>query len=59
LLEETGVKHLHLGGRGSETVVYLVELADRVIMLRISGHAYLEDEPRGSLLMRIFGQTGG
>ncbi len=56
LLERTGVKHLHLGGRGSDILVYLVELEDRVIMLRISGHAYLQDNPRGSLLQKIFGR---
>jgi hypothetical protein len=55
LLHELGVKHLHLGGRGSSNLVYLVELDDRVIVLLIGDHAYLEDEPRGSLLRKIFG----
>jgi hypothetical protein len=55
LLHETGIKHLHLGGRGSDTLVYLIELKDRVIILRIAGHAYLEDRPRGSFLRRILG----
>ena len=55
LLDEAGVKHLHLGGRGSETVVYLLELEDRVVFLRISDHRYLEDEPRGSLLSQEIG----
>lgn len=52
LLKKTGVKHLHLGGSGSNTLVYLLELSDKVIFLRIAGHAYLEDDPRGSLLRR-------
>lgn len=55
LLEETGVKHLHLGGSGSDIILYLLELEDRVILLRISGHAYLEDEPRGSSLLAKLG----
>lgn len=55
LLEETGIKHLHLNGRGSDIIVYLVELEDRVILLRISGHAYLEDEPRGSRIREALG----
>jgi hypothetical protein len=55
LLHETGIKHLHLGGRGSNEIVYLMELDDRVIMLRIDGHEHLEDEPRGSILSRILG----
>lgn len=53
LLDETGIKHLHLDGRGSNILVYLVELDERVIILRIAGHAYLEDHPRGSFLRRI------
>ena len=55
LLEETGVKHLHLDGPGSDKVVYLVELVDRVILLRIDNHVHLEDEPRGNLLRKILG----
>ena len=55
LLEETGIKHLHLNGSGSDIIVYLIELEDRVILLRISGHAYLEDEPRGSGLLAKLG----
>lgn len=50
LLEMTGVKHLHLGGRGSDILVYFVETEDTVFILRIAGHAYLEDDPRGSTL---------
>lgn len=55
LLDETGVKHLHLNGRGSDILVYLIELEDCVILLRISGHAYLEDEPRGGSLLEALG----
>jgi hypothetical protein len=55
LLDETGIKHLHLNGRGSDAVVYLIELDDKVIFLRIANHAYLEDEPRGIRLLRALG----
>jgi hypothetical protein len=55
LLRATGVKHLHLDGRGSDIIVYLVELPDKVIALLIANHQYLEDNPRGSLLRRLFG----
>lgn len=50
LLETTGVKHLHLGGRGSNVLVYLVETEDSIFILRIADHAYLEDRPRGKTL---------
>lgn len=55
LLEEAGVKHLHLGGRASDVIVYLIEKEERVIVLRISDHRYLEDEPRGYLLSQAVG----
>lgn len=55
LLHEKGVKHLHLGGRASNFLVYLIELEDRVIFLRIDDHALMEDEPRGDRLMRLLG----
>jgi hypothetical protein len=55
LLEEMGIKHLHLNGRGSDIIVYLIELEDQVIFLRIANHSYLEDEPRGLRLLRALG----
>lgn len=55
LLEVTGVKHLHLGGRASDILVYLIETEEQVIILRVAGHAYLQDNPRGSDLFRKMG----
>ena len=55
LLVATGVKHLHLNGRGSEIVVYLVELDEKVVVLLIDDHKFLEDEPRGYMIKRLFG----
>ncbi len=55
LLKEAGVKHLHLGGQGSNILVYLLEFKDHVRILRIAGHLYLQDRPRGSKLRRVLG----
>lgn len=55
LLDLTGVNHLHLGGRGSDVLVYLIETEDTVFILRIAGHAYLEDNPRGGRLFDALG----
>lgn len=55
LLDLTGVNHLHLDGRGSDIIVYLIETETTVFILRIAGHAYLEDDPRGSLLRKRHG----
>lgn len=54
LLHAIGVKHLHLDGRASDILVYLLEFTDSVIALLIANHAYLEDEPRGNLLRDLF-----
>lgn len=55
LLTLTGVNHLHLGGRCSDIMVYFIETKTEVIILRIAGHAYLEDNPRGSGLFEKLG----
>ena len=55
LLRKTGVKHLHLGGSASDVLVYLLELDDRVIIVRIADHRFLEDRPRGIGLFRLLG----
>lgn len=47
LLGELGVKHLHLGGQGSDVILYVAEFPDWVELLEINGHVHLESEPRG------------
>lgn len=54
LLREVGVKHLHLGGQGSDIIVYLAEFEDWVELLEINTHVHLEDEPRGKDLKGRF-----
>jgi hypothetical protein len=54
LLDELGVKHLHLGGRGSDIIVYLAEFDAWVELLEINTHVHLESEPRGKDLKGLF-----
>jgi hypothetical protein len=54
LLDELGVKHLHLGGRGSDIIVYLEEFDAWVELLEINTHVHLESEPRGKDLKGLF-----
>lgn len=54
LLNEIGVKHLHLGGQGSDVIVYFAEFDRAVELIEINGHIHLESEPRGAALRGYF-----
>lgn len=54
LLRELGVKHLHLGGPGSDIIVYMAEFDTWVELLEINTHVHLETEPRGKDLKGRF-----
>lgn len=53
LLEEQGIKHLHLGGASGDVILYLVEYDDFVLLLDIGSHKDLETEPPGSVLASL------
>jgi hypothetical protein len=55
LLEATGVKHLHLGGRGSNVLLYLVEYDSFVVLLEINDHKHFGQLPVGKLLNAALG----
>ena len=50
LLEIEGVKHLHLGGRNSDVLIYLVEYEHVVQLLEINDHKAFSSKPIGHLL---------
>jgi hypothetical protein len=50
------ILHVHLGGRGSDSILYLVQYADEVQLLRTGTHSELQDVPRGSILTRAHGR---
>jgi len=54
MLREIGVKHLHLGGQGSDVIVYMAEFDTWVELIEINTHVHLESEPRGKELKGIF-----
>lgn len=53
LLEDRGIKHLHLGGADSDIILYLVEYEEFVLLLEIGTHRDLETEPPGSILASL------
>ena len=54
MLREIGVKHMHLGGQGSDVIVYMAEFETWVELIEINTHVHLESEPRGKELKGIF-----
>lgn len=58
LLQQLGVKHLHLGGQGSDVIVYMAEFEDWVELIEINTHVHLESEPRGRDLKGAFRVAG-
>lgn len=53
LLDEQGIKHLHLGGASGNVILYLVEYETFVLLLEIGTHKDLETEPPGSVLASL------
>lgn len=53
LLASDGIKHLHLGGRDSEIILFLVEYEDRVVLLEANDHRHFASKPKGSLLLSL------
>jgi hypothetical protein len=41
LLEQRGIMHLHLGGKGSDTLLFLIQYSDRVVLLESNSQASL------------------
>lgn len=53
LLEERGVMHLHLGGKSSDTLVFLVQYADRVVLLETNTHVHFRTQPAGKNIVAL------
>jgi hypothetical protein len=56
LLEEDGVKHLHLDNQGSDVLLFAVEYAERVVFLEVNSHRHFKTEPKGSVLLTLHQQ---
>lgn len=47
LLRTHQILHLHLGGPGSNALLYLIQYSKHVLFLAIDGHIHLDDLPPG------------
>jgi hypothetical protein len=50
LLTTQKVLHLHLGGAGSDAILYAVQYPEHVLLVRIDTHIHLDDLPPGKRL---------
>jgi len=50
LLVEHSVMHLHLGGPGSNALLYLVQFPADVLLLCVDSHVHVDDIPPGKKL---------
>jgi hypothetical protein len=47
LLKSRKIMHLHLGGGGSDALLYLIQYPDHVLFLTVDTHIHLQDAPVG------------
>ncbi len=45
LLERHGIMHLHLGGKESDILVFLIQYVDRVVLLETNSHIHFRTQP--------------
>lgn len=50
LLRTLQVVHLHLGGPGSDAILYVVQYPGHVLLVRVDSHIHLDDLPPGKRL---------
>lgn len=45
--------HLHLGGKHSDTLVFLIQYADRVVLLETNTHVHFRTQPAGKNILAL------
>lgn len=53
LLEEQGIMHLHLGGKDSDVLVFLIQYADQVVLLESNTHMHFRTQPPGKNILAL------
>ena len=52
-LDEQGIMHLHIGGRNSDVLVFLIQYADRVVLLESNTHVHFRTQPAGKNILAL------
>ncbi len=53
LLADQGIMHLHLGGKASDMLVFLIQYADRVVLLETNTHVHFRTQPAGKNIVAL------
>ena len=53
LLERHGIMHLHLGGKDSDILVFLIQYRDRVVLLESNTHVHFRTQPAGKNILAL------
>ncbi len=53
LLADQGIMHLHLGGRDSDVLVFLIQYANRVVLLETNTHVHFRTQPAGKNIVAL------
>ena len=53
LLADRGIMHLHLGGRDSDVLIFLIQYADRVVLLETNTHLHFRTQPAGKNILAL------
>jgi hypothetical protein len=53
LLADRGIMHLHLGGKDSDALVFLVQYSDRVVLLDTNTHVHFHTQPAGRNIVAL------
>ena len=53
LLEEKGILHLHLGGKDSNVLIFLIQYAAHVVLLETNTHVHFRTQPAGNNILAL------
>jgi hypothetical protein len=53
LLEQRGIMHLHLGGKHSDTLLFLIQYPDLVLLLESNSHVHFGTTPKGKNIVAL------
>jgi len=53
LLAQRGIMHLHLGGQNSDVLIFLIQYADRVVLLETNTHIRFRTQPAGKNILAL------
>jgi len=53
LLADKGIMHLHLGGKHSDVILFLIQYPEQVVLLETNSHIHLDQHPPGKNVLAL------